>query len=305
MSVFLPMLLNLLPLYVLIGLGYIAGRWLQVNLPSIARINIFILLPVVMVGAMARMEFDPQYLLLPVLLWLISLCAVFLSYRVGKLFWQDGNANLLGAGSANGNTIYFGLTPILLLFGPAGVGIYLFMNLGPQVNNLTLAYFLAARGHHTLRQSLKKTLRFPAVHAAWIGLLCNFLGWTPEGIVLKYWEHATGAIVWLGMMMIGIALGKFEKLEIDFRLLGAFVLSKFGLWPALCGLFVWLDVTFLGLFERDIHKMILLFSVMPVMGNLVAYATEHDLHPQRAATVVLITTLLTLFTVPGVLMLFE
>ena len=32
---------------------------------------------------------------------------------------------------------------------------------------------------------------------------------------------------------------KLKKLEIDLRLLGVFVLSKFGLWPLFCGLFVW------------------------------------------------------------------
>ena len=59
------LVINIIPLYILIILGFIAGRYLDVNLHSIAIIAIYILAPVVNFGAMAKMEFTQEYILLP------------------------------------------------------------------------------------------------------------------------------------------------------------------------------------------------------------------------------------------------
>lgn len=131
---------NLIPLYGLIVLGYISGRWLDVNLHSVARLNLYIFLPIVTMGAMVKMELNPAYMLLPIVMMGISYAIVLISYNAAQKVWTDGTANVIAAGGANGNAMYFGLPLIIAMFGTAGTGIYLLMNLGPQINNLTLAY---------------------------------------------------------------------------------------------------------------------------------------------------------------------
>ncbi len=296
----LDLLPNLLPLYALIGLGFIAGRWLDVNLHSVARINIFILLPIVMFGAIVKMDFNPTYILLPIALWGVSTSIAMGSYKALQKFWHDGSANLVGAGGVNGNAIYFGLPLIMTLFGPEMAGIYLFMNLGPQINNITLAYFITARGKYNIADSYKKLLRFPALYATCLAIIINLSGGSLPDVGLQYWQYAAGSITFLGMMMIGIALGKLDRIAFDAKLVAALFVSKFLIWPLACLALITLDQTVFKLFDLEVYQIFLIFSVMPLIGNLVAYAAEYNLHPERAAAAVLVSTLFTLISIPAI-----
>lgn len=290
---------NLIPLYLLIALGYISGRWLDVNLHSVARLNLFIFLPIVSLGAMIRIEFNPTYIILPLTMMGISYAISLSAYTLSKHFWKDGTANLMGAAGVNGNAIYFGLPLIIAMFGPEGAGIYLFLNLGPQINNMTLAYYLVARGQFSVKQSLFKVLLFPVIHAIWIGLLLNFFGVHMSGVFQKYWEYASGCNIFLGMMMIGIGIAKIPKLTFDYKQIFAFFLIKFVLWPAAVLTFVILDIQLLHLFDSKVHQILIFFSVMPLIGNLVAYAAEYNLHPEKTAAAVLMSSVATIIIVPA------
>lgn len=296
--IFNILLPNLIPLYGLIALGYISGRWLDVNLHSVARLNLYIFLPIVTMGAMVKMNFNPTYVLLPFVMMGISYTIALSSYAIAKRFWTDGTANLIGAGGVNGNALYFGLPLVIAMFGSAGAGIYVLMNMGPQINNNTLAYYLVARGKFTVKESLLKLLRFPVIHALWFGLLLNFLGVEMDGVWQKYWEYATGCNVFSGMMMIGIAIGKLPKLTFDWTLIAVLFTIKFLMWPLFVSGFVGLDLLVLHLFNTQVHQIMLFFSVMPLIGNLVAYAAEHNLHPEKTAAAVLASAIATIVIVP-------
>ena len=279
-------------------LGFIAGRWLDVNLHSIARLNIFIILPFVSFGAMMRIEFNASYLLLPIVLYALSTLISLGSYHLVKKFKTDGTANLVGAGGVNGNALYFGLPVILALFGPQGAGIYLFMNLGPQINNITLAYYLVARGQFSIRQSLVRLAKFPVIYALVAGLVANACGFELNDVALKYWEYSSGSIVFLGMMMIGIGAAKIKKLSFDWALISLLFAVKFVPWPIGVLAFIWLDNHLLHQFDSVIHQILIVFSVMPLIGNLVAYASEHNLYPEKAAMAVILSSIATVVIIP-------
>lgn len=290
---------NIIPLYALIALGFIAGRWMDVNPHSIARILIFFLSPIVTFGAILNIEFNATYILLPFVLFCISTFISLGSYWVAKFFWKNGNANLIGAGGVNGNSLYFGVPIVTALLGPAGLGIWILMNLGPSINNFTLSYYLTARGNFSVKDSLYKVLKMPVLHAAILAIITNNLGYKLPELGVTYWNYATGAFVILGMMMIGITLGKQKKFSVDIKLISGFFLSKFAVWPLFLFTIIAIDRQFFNFYDADIHLLLALFSAMPLIGNLVAYATENNLHPERAATAVLISTIAALVTIPA------
>jgi malate permease and related proteins len=119
-----------------------------------------------------------------------------------------------------------------------------------------------------------------------------------DGVWSKYWEYATGCNVFSGMMMIGIAIGKLPKITFDWPLIGVLFLVKFLLWPLFVGVFVALDIFVLHLFDHQVYQIMLFFSVMPLIGNLVAYAAEHNLHPEKTAAAVLASSVATLVIIP-------
>ena len=69
------------------------------------------------------------------------------------------------------------------------------------------------------------------VHAIWLGLVYNLSGLELPESFTRYWNYSIGAWVILGMMIIGIALSKQSRLEIDLKLLASMFTPKFILWP--------------------------------------------------------------------------
>lgn len=289
---------NLIPLYALIAFGFAGGRWMDINLHSMAVMAIYFIAPIVIFGAVAQVDFQPEYLALPLVLAFISFTVTMLSYNLARRFFPAKMASLIGMASSTGNTGYFGLPLILAIYGADQTGIYILGNYGAEVVAITLGYYFGARGNFHVKDSLMKLVKLPVIHGLWIGVVWNIMALPLPDSFLNYWGHFTGAWVVIGMMLIGVALGKIPKFELNFKLIGWLSVVKFLIWPLLVGLFIWLDQSFFGLFGADIYGMFLIFSLCPLAGNVVAFAAQLDVHPEEAAMAVLISTIIALFYIP-------
>lgn len=292
------LLINIFPLYIIIALGFVAGRYMDVNLPSIATIAIYILAPIVNFGAMAQMKFTPEYIALPLIFFGVSAAIGITSYIINQKIWKNNMANLVGMASVTGNTMYFGLPIILALLGPEWVGVYALLNLGTFLNESGLGYFFGARGQATFKGAVLKVLRFPVIHAIWLGLLYNISGLPLPQTFVNYWNYSIGAWVILGMMIIGVALSKQNKLDIDWKLLFCLHVPKFIIWPMAGFAFIIIDMLYFQAFSEPVYLMLAVFTAVPLAGNLVAYAATFNLNPEKTAAAVLISTVLAFITVP-------
>lgn len=295
---------NLIPLYILIGLGYVAGRWMEVNLHSLATVAIFILSPVVVFGAVLQIDLDPAYLVLPLIIFGIAALITVLAWRTSAWHLKTNMANLIGMASGTGNTGYFGLPVVLALLGPEAAGIYMLMNLAIVLNEVTVCYYIGARGHHGFQDSLRKVVRLPALHAAWLALLVNYFNIAMPPVFDTYWQYFTGAWVIIGMMLIGVGLAKIETLRPNLAMLGWLFGYRFLVWPLLMTGFVIADRMVFGFYGQDIHTMLLLIGLVPLAANTVAFAGYLRLPASEAAMAVLLSTLFALFYIPFMLSFF-
>jgi predicted permease len=55
----------------------------------------------------------------------------------------------------------------------------------------------------------------------------------------------------------------------------------------------------------QVHQMVMIGTSVPLAANLVAYSATLKLHPERAAAVVLASTVFALFTVPAAVLLYQ
>ena len=297
----LTLLYNIFPLYIIIALGFIAGKKLPVSLESTASLAIFVLTPVVLFGAITKTDFQAQYLALPFIVLGMGCLIGFTAYKLAKKRFDDVTPNLLGMGCGTGNTGYFGLPVLLAIFGESLAGVYLLMNFGIVLFENTLGYFLGARGHAEPKDALKKVMRLPAVHATWLGILFSLMqvnDTRPMIIFYIYWEYFYGAWIVIGMMLIGIALSKVKGFRVNPELLGWFFGFKFVVWPLAMFALISLDRSLLGLFDETTHALFMLLSAAPLASNIVAFAAHLNLRPSEAAAAVLLSTIFALFFIP-------
>jgi predicted permease len=165
--------------------------------------------------------------------------------------------------------------------------------------------FFGARGQATVKGALLKILKLPVIYAIVLGLLYNLSGFDLPDAFLRYWEYAIGAWVFIGMMIIGIALSKLQRLELDWKLTANLFAAKFIAWPLAGFTMVLADMHIFGLFSLEVYQLIVIITAVPLAGNLVAYAATLNLHPEKAAAAVLVSTVLGIFTVPAAVVLLQ
>jgi hypothetical protein len=303
--IFHELLTNLLPLYVIIAIGFAAGRLFDIDRRAIADLILFVLMPVTIFGFVVQTELRPEYALLPFIFFGLLLFMSASALFAGRRMWRDNTPNLFALCSAMPNAGYFGLPLVALLFDVRWVGVYSLMLLGGVFFEATFGYYIAARGNFDVRQSLGKLVRFPVIYAVIVAIIANLAGYEPQEQALKYWEYFRGGYIVTGMMIVGLALAKTEKLDFGGGRFFALVFTwKFLFWPLVALMLVLFDRIVSGIMQEEVHRLLLLLSILPSAANITAFAAQLDLSPDKAATAVVGGTLFALAYIPAVFCIF-
>lgn len=298
MDIFLTLLFKIIPLYIIILLGFIAGKYLDVKKESVATLVIYLIAPVIFFNGVFTTHISLSSLSLPFLVFAICCFIALLFYFIGNLFWKDSTKNILSFISPDGNNGYFGLPIALLIFPDSLIGLYIFAGLGMLLYENTLGFFIAARGQHTIKESLTKLLKLPLIYAVALGLLANVSGLRFGSIYADTITNVKGAYIILGMMIIGLGLSGIKQYKFDILFTGLAFLAKFFAWPLLVALIILTDKNLLNFYSPDIYKILILLSVIPIAANTVSFATLLKSHPEKVSIAVLLSTIFALFYVP-------
>ena len=209
MAAALALLSKLLPLYITVGLGWLAGRYLEASGKHIAGIMLYMITPAVIFAGVMSAPLTPTVVLLPLLVYgfctTVALAHLWIARR-----WLTEAANMIPLTVGTGNTGYFGIPVALLLFGEEGVGLYIVCMLGTTLFENSLGFYLAARGRFGVRDCLLKVARLPSLYAFVLGVTLNFSGIGIAGILQPLFDNLRGAYSVLGMMIIGMSILSFQ-----------------------------------------------------------------------------------------------
>ncbi len=304
MTIFLLLLTKLIPLYATVGLGFLAGKKLKVDRASIAAIVLYLLVPIIMFYGVVKAEWSPSMLLLPLVTYGIAVVLNGLFMFIARRFYKDATANIIACAAGTGNTGYFGLPIAIVLFDEATVAAYIMLILGTTLAESSVGYFLAARGHATWGEALRKTLRLPAVYAFIFGVAVQTLHIPIPAMFWDFVANIRGAYTVLGMMIVGLGIAHMPRLTVDAKFISLTYTAKFIMWPALAMLFCSVDAAWLHLYNENIHRALMLLSIVPMAANTVVIATLLDIAPGKVASAVLLSTAVAVVYVPSMIALF-
>ncbi|APE30618.1 transporter [Halomonas aestuarii] len=280
-----------------IGLGWLAARRLAVDPRPVATLLIYLVAPITFFRALVLGGPTPSYLLLTGALFTVASLIALVIHRLARRGFAPQEAALLAFSAGTGNSGYFGLPVALVLLPPEGVTLYLFCALGVTLYEFTVGFYLSARGQFSVRQSLARIARLPLVYAFLAALLVSGVDIAPPEAVMEGLAVFPATYTLLGMMIIGMTLGRVSVREVDLRFIGACVAIRFGFWPvlALAGV---LGLQALYPLPDELALALLLIGVVPMAANVVVVAMELGIAPEKGALAVLITTLATPLLIP-------
>ena len=284
--------------YLFVVAGFAAGRLLGTRKEELAKLVIYMITPVVMFTGVMKADLTAQYLLLPVIFFILCTLFCLAAKAAAVRRFSSPLPNILGFASGNANSGYFAIPVGMALFGDGALSTIILCSFGFVLYEHTVGFYVTARGRHSPAEALAKVFRLPAVYAFLIGLAVNWLGFTLSGPMLELTNNVRGAYSVIGMMIIGLGVADLKDWRIDFGFTAYACFWKHLAWPIVVGLLLAGESAYAGFFAPDARQIIFLMATLPLAANTVAVAAILNVEPERAAVAVLTSTLLALALVP-------
>ncbi|MGB4191778.1 MAG: AEC family transporter [Rickettsiales bacterium] len=298
--------LKLIALFSFVVLGFVSRRFIGIDRLAISQLVFYIISPIVFFQAIAKLNPEVEIFVLPLVTASISSILAILIFLSTKGFVKDTTRAIFSFISTNSNVGYFLLPIVWELFDDVAAGIFVVMVIGNNIYENTVGFFIAARGKFSLKESLLKLLKLPAFYAMIFGFTfsvvdCLSIPAMFNDAILS----VKGAYSTLGMMIIGFGLADIKNFKLDFSFIISSFIVKFLFWPGLTLGFIYLDQNVIHFFDPIVYKMLILFSVAPLAANNIVIATVLELHPEKVAASVFLSTIFAIFYVPLVIALFK
>jgi predicted permease len=295
---FSTLLLKMVPLYLNILLGFLAGKLLSIPRDIIARFMFYMINPIILFNGVIHTQINGSILSLPLFVLFLSSLLCILFYYISKKIWDDSTVGLMAFNAGSGNTGYFGLPLAILLFDNQGEGVYLMAILGVTLYENTIGYYICAKSKYTSSECFEKIFKLPSLYALGLALLVNYLQLPIPGVFTDFMCHIKGTYTVLGMMIVGLGIANLHHFKIDGKFIGITFFAKFFVWPLIILSLVILDQTCFQIYNSDIYQALILLSIVPLGVNGVILASLLQAQPEKAAAAVLLSILFALFYIP-------
>ena len=284
-----------LPTFLVILIGYIFGRVSKVtSIAPVVDIAFYIGGPALTFVAM--MEKD-VVLLDASKIWaaslMISLGCAAVAWIIFKFLKQKHSA--LYVAIAMMNTVNIPFPIIYLAYGAEGLlAATLFFI--PNVMILCSLGIYITIGKRWI-EGIKEMARVPVLYAAVIGLILNLSNVTVPGLVMKSLNLIAMMAIPLVLIILGYNLSKIKLTALPTTFLASFLRVGVGF------AFGLLAVNILHI-EGIFRSVVIFDSAMPAAVNAAVIATKYDNEAELVSSVVFVTTIMSLVSIPFLLTMF-
>lgn len=289
---------EIIPLVFIILIGISMKPFANTSLVPLSNVLLYVATPAIVFFGAYELNLSPGLVILPFCIFLVAtLFALFCEYYT-KNWWQDGTHRLLAISVGTSNTGYFGLPMVYAILGPSALPTAIMFAFGQMLFVNTIGFYLAARYQHAIKKVNLQLISSPAVYALLLGLTLNYFSVDLHISVEKTFELIKDLYIPLGLLVIGLMFSTIRNIKFDIKYLTAIILNKFLIWPLSTSLLILLDQYFFSLLTNEIYAVMLLQSIAPSGANMAALAAKFNIHPEKAALGILITTLIAIFYMP-------
>ncbi|MBA3943864.1 MAG: AEC family transporter [Herpetosiphonaceae bacterium] len=295
----------LLPIVVIMAVGYTVRRCLLLDLRTLNRVSIYGLSPCLIFVTVLRTQVAGnevlQLALLMLLVIVITCGCAWIIARLMKLSVRQRSGFMLSSGFMNSGN--YGLPATRFAFGEAGFQYAVVGYLVQAVLSQTLAVYLASAGGGDRRRALLQVFRMPLVYAVLLALLLRLLGiqltdadgFLATGLYRGLRLLADATLPFL-LLILGMQLTEREPIGALAPLGTATLLRLVGAIPI-----AYVAALPLGLQGLPLHVGIVQ-AAMPTAVNMTILALEFDAWPQFVSNVVIATTVGSLVTLTALLL---
>jgi malonate transporter len=302
----LPVFLQTLPFFALIGLGYGAGRtgfFPEEATAWLTRFVFYFALSAMLFGFAATLPVadlvDPDFLLA----YLGGTMAVYLLATAVALLRGAGLqiAAVEAQCAVIGNTGFLGLPLFVALIGPAAAGpVVMMLTVDLVVFSSLIVVLITAAREGRLRPAILTSialglLKNPMIVSISAGLLWSLAGWPVPTPFADFLDILGAAATPCALFAIGASLASKSAERLSVALWLSF--AKLALHPLAVGIMALLVLPV----EPFAAGVMIAAAALPVAGNVFILAQHFGVAPQRVSAAILVSTVVSVVTVTLVL----
>jgi hypothetical protein len=308
----------ILPLVVIAVLGFICtkSRWLSRDqLNALSKFTFSISIPAFLFHQMANADFNEQVSpQLFIAFYLPVLTCYSVAWLVNYFFYKEkqldsgevstsknrASSAVFALGASYSNTIIVGLPILLAAMGEQVIGIVFLIVTFHSAILFALTNAIAAQDnsiHKTKRFYLlafiKQSVNNPLIISILSGLAFNILGITLPDFLQASLALISKPAISLALFILGASLAFYQiRQELTFITIACF--SKLIVLP----IFVLFTSQYIFKLEPLIVTVLVILSACPTGINAYLFAATHQQHQQTVAGTVVLSTLLSIITIP-------
>jgi len=284
-----------LPVLLIASVGFVARSVLRVDPRVISRLALYVMVPALLFNSLLTTKIGGDEIA-RIALFMIALTAIliFVAVLLTRLF---GLPRAMGSGITMAiafmNSANYGLPVTLFAFGPEGFDRAVIFAAFSAILTYSVALFVAAHGRLAWRQAIVPVLQIPVVWAGVAAGVIRGVGVPLPDVIQRAVTLLSQGTVPIIILLLGMQVAGLSARHIRgpaFLAIGARLLLS----PII-------GLGLVALLRPDplTAKILVLESAMPTAVNVALLAAEFDAEPQLVSSIVVITTVLSIFTVAG------
>lgn len=301
---FITVFLKILPIYIIIFFGYLAGKFLKIDRNTISQILFYIINPLVVLYGISHVKINMQVASLPILVLLIGSFMSLMVYYISSFLFKDNTKNILAFSSGSTSMGYFGLPIAMALFDESTIYMYVMCYIGMVLFENSLGFYIAANGIYTKKECILKLFKLPSFYAMTLGFTFSIFNIQIPFFLSDLMMNIRSTFTTLGMLLLGVCIAQITNFRIDWKLALTTIIAKYVFWPLLILAVVLLDKHTLGIYDERIYKALILLAIIPVSGSSIILANVLNYQPDKVTLLLLISITVGLVYVPLVISLF-
>ncbi len=292
----------LIPIFSIFAIGYIGIKFLHVDIKPISTVTLYLMSPFLAFRTFYQNDLNMDYLYLGGFLLVLSILSLLFAYIIGYFRKWDQPVQsgfiLASVFMNNGN---YGAPLVLLVFGEEGFHYAIILMVLQTLIMCTVGIYFAAKGGSSGRRvrisPLRDVIRVPIIYGAILGIILNLIGVNINDQMMTAVDMVSDATIPIIMIVLGMQLAKIKLSDLEFGRVSLAVVFRLILAPVIA-YFLTLPLPL----DEMVKDILILTAAMPTAANTTMYALQFGSRPGYVSSVTLITTLLSIITLPLLLM---
>ena len=294
---FVDLLLIVLPAFLIFGAGFIGQKLLKLDIKSISTMSLYLMLPFLTFDTFYSNELNIEYFYMFLFTCLLAIIMIILTVLFGLFIKADKtqmSAMLLGTIFPNSGN--YGAPVAMFAFGAIGFQYaVIFMVIHAFLIN-TVGIFIASYGSEkttSFKDSLMSVLKMPVLYGFLFGVLFQLLHIELPSTIQDGISLVGSASIPTVMLILGMQLAEIKPQKFELKYVNTVTIFRMIISPLLAVVLV----NFMPVNDM-IKNIYILLAAMPIAANTTLLAVQFNVKPDLTSFTTLVTTLLSLVTIP-------